>query len=229
MGSGGIKGIATDGLRLLALAGPLGKGAQMAKAASNRKIAQLIVDPGGKICSWMAATKALTYTGHRRGTKLYASLDDLIRAVKPSKSPLEKGYEGISLYHMRQNLIKIGIPVGPIKTPRSLRELGNMLPFDRSVVQVSLRILKKDGTEAGYAVLAVRDWRGLMKIIDRTPGKKGVYDFSRKVDQDNFLIRHSSVKIAPRYAFHIPKARVMGLAGVTVLAIEVKGVIGEDR
>jgi hypothetical protein len=66
---GGIKGLASDGLRLLQLAPAAGK-------LSRFALARVVTDPGGGICTWVSAAKALRQVG----AKAFATVEDLAQA-----------------------------------------------------------------------------------------------------------------------------------------------------
>jgi hypothetical protein len=106
-------------------AGPVSKLAA-ARSASAAKIAQVIVDPGGPMCSWVAATKALAQTRHRSGGRMFASVEDLARAVGV---PWEK-VGGISLQQMAQNLRAIGANIGQLRFINSMNEVTSILRRD---------------------------------------------------------------------------------------------------
>jgi hypothetical protein len=80
LAEGGVKGVGKDALRLIGLAGPLGRGAKIVQTSVNARLARLIVDPGGGICGWVSGTQALRQTG----TKAFAAVDDLTQALGKS-------------------------------------------------------------------------------------------------------------------------------------------------
>lgn len=77
LAEGGVRGVGKDALRLIGLAGPLGRGAKLVQAAANARLARLIVDPGGGICGWLSGAQALRQTG----TKAFVAVDDLAQAL----------------------------------------------------------------------------------------------------------------------------------------------------
>jgi hypothetical protein len=79
---GSVSGIAKDALRLLQVAPALGKAGRFA-------LARVVSDPGGGICTWIAATKALRQVG----AKAFASVSDLaetagLQSIKNLGAPL---------------------------------------------------------------------------------------------------------------------------------------------
>ncbi len=73
-GQGGFGGVAQDGLRLLAIGGPLTKGFA---AVARMKMVQRVVNPLGENCTWVAATQALRISG----VKHFAKVEDLVKAA----------------------------------------------------------------------------------------------------------------------------------------------------
>lgn len=208
-------GVASDGLRLLVFAGPLVKLAA-ARSSSAAKIAQLIVDPGGPMCSWVAATKALAQTRHRTGGKLFASVEDLARAVGV---PWEK-VGGISLQQMAQNLRAIGANIGPLRFVSSMKEVSSMLRRDGGVVLVSFRVMRGGKEVSGHAMYAFYDHVGQLKIMDRTGIHSNIADIPKLYGIDEFI---------PRSAMGISNVYAKYADGVSVLAMEVAGVAATKR
>jgi len=215
---GTTKGFAQDGLRLLGIAGPAGKGIQLLKSQLNTNVAKLVVDNGGPICSWVASTKALAQTGHKSGKKIFAAVDDLAKAVGVSVQQIG----GISINAMAVNLLKIGAKVGQVKAVTSTREIVKILPRNGSVILVSLRGMKNNTQIGGHAVYFFRDIHGKVKIMDRT----GVYN-----SLDELAVMYGQVdQFIPRAATTIQNiyAKLVMPKGSFVLTIEVLGVVNDD-
>ncbi len=217
---GTAKGIAQDGLRLIGVLGPLGKGFQLIKSAKGTKLAQLIIDPMPRegICSWVAATKALAHIGHRHGGKIFASVSDLARAVGTKK------IGGISLAEMADNFRKIGVSVGPEFPVSNMQQVKNMLRRDGSVVQVSFHVIKKGkATGEGHSMYVFYDHLGKLRIMDRTSiDKNTIYSSLEEVAK----IHYGAETFIPRYAVRINNmfAKFIGPKGTATLAVQVNGV-----
>ncbi len=163
---GNLAGIGTDALRFVAIF-PVGKAAGMLKTANGFQAAKLVADVKGPICSWVATTKALAQIGQKSGGKLFATVEDLARAAGVPLNSIG----AIRLTDMLLVLKKIGATTGPVKRITSFKAIKAMIPFDGSVVLVSLKVILKNGTEAGHAIYVYRDILGRIRIMDRTVGK----------------------------------------------------------
>ncbi len=216
---GGLSGWGKDGLRLIGVAGPAGKGLQLLKSAKHSKIATLIVDIGGPRCSWVASTKALVQTGKKVNGKLFSSVDDLADAVGvPVRLTA-----GISLQAMASNLRRIGAVVGQVKTITSLKDAVKMLPRDGSVVMISVKGLRNGVQAGGHAVYAFYDKLGRLKIMDRSGVYNTLEDLARRYPQVDEFVPRAAATISNVYS------KFVGPKGGAVLAIEVLAVVAEDK
>lgn len=213
---GGLKGWGKDGLRLVGIAGPTGKGLQLLKSAKHTRLAALIVDIGGPRCSWVSATKALVQTGKKVNGKLFASVDDLAKSVGV---PIQKT-GGISLQAMTNYLSKIGANVGPLKTISTLDEAAKLLPKNGSVVLVSVKCIKNGKDAGGHALYIFYDTFGRLRIMDRTGLYKTLSEVALKYPVDDFVPR-AAVRLTNIYA------KFVGPNGSSVLAMEMLGVVSE--
>jgi hypothetical protein len=214
---GGLKGWGKDGLRLVGIAGPTGKGLQLLKSAKHTRLASLIVDVGGPRCSWVASTKAMVQTGNKVNGKLFASIDDLAKAVGV---PL-RNTSGISLQAMTNYLRQLGANVGPLKTINSLNEAAKMLPRNGNVVLISVKCMKNGQQVGGHALYTFYDMWGRLRIMDRTGVYESLAEVAKKYPVDEFIPRKAAL-LTNLYA------KFAGAEGAAVLAIEVLGVVTED-
>jgi hypothetical protein len=217
---GGLRGLTQDGLRLVGVASPVGKGIQLLKSSANTTIASLIVDIGGPRCSWVASTKAMVQTGNKVNGKLFSSVDDLAKAVGVPVAQTA----GISLQAMANNLAKIGAKVSPLKEISNLKEVVQMLPKNGSVVMVSVKGVKDGVTVGGHAVYIFYNKFGKVKIMDRT-GEYGTLNelaIVYKAQVDEFIPR-AAVTLTNVYA------KYMVSQNSAVLAIEVLAVASEKN
>jgi LysM repeat protein len=172
---GGVKGFGKDALRLLTLAGPLGKAAKFLQVTTNARLARMIVDTGGRSCGWQSATQAMRQTG----TRAFAAVEDLANALN---RPL-LSMQGTSLSRLVAELSSIGARIGPIKpivgTPQeALNTVRTMTQNDGSVTMLAV-FGKRDTKEIGHAIYAFRDAFGRLRFLDRggSAGKLGeVFD-----------------------------------------------------
>lgn len=163
---GNLAGGGTDALRFIAIF-PVGKAASILKTAKGFQAAKLVADIDGPICSWVASTKALAQIGQKSGGKLFATVEDLARAAGVPLNSIG----AIRLTDMLLVLKKIGATAGPVKRIAGVKELKAMIPFDGSVVLVSLKALMKRGADEGHAIYVYRDLLGRIRIMDRTVGQ----------------------------------------------------------
>lgn len=170
LAEGGIKGVGKDALRLIALAGPLGRGAKIVQTSANARLARLIVDPGGGICGWLSGTQALRQTG----TKAFAAVDDLAKALGKSVSELGGSQLGGRVELFRQ----IGARISGFRLVKTFDDIAKMTQNNGSVTMFNIfgkrmeyGILK----QVGHAVYAYRDSFRRLRILDRggSAGKVG--------------------------------------------------------
>lgn len=167
---GGLKGVGKDALRLIGLAGPLGRGAKLIQTSANAKLARLIVDPGGGICGWVSGAQALRQTG----TKAFAAVDDLAKAL--GKSIAELG--GSQLAGRVELFKQIGARISALKSVQSFDDIAKLTKNDGSVTMFNVFGKRIEGgvlKDVGHAVYAFRDSLGRLRILDRggSAGKVG--------------------------------------------------------
>jgi len=156
---GGVRGFGKDALRLISIAGPLGKGAKLAHGARSAKLARVIRDPGGGICAWISAAKALRQTN----TRLFASVDDLLQALNLRRFP-----DVFSVFDdVLQPLRSIGAQVLRLRAPRTMADVKNAVPRDGSVVSFVVDWVR-GGQNTRHSLYAFYDYLGRFRIADRT-------------------------------------------------------------
>jgi LysM domain len=159
---GGWKGYGKDAIRLVGLMGPLGRGAKIAQTSANAGLARLVVDPGGPMCAWVSATQALRQTG----TKAFAAVDDLAKALGTSVG----NFGGASLDTLVTAMQQIGARMGAIKSVSSLDDIAKMTQNNGAVTIFTVFGKRMEGgvlKSVGHAVYAYRDALGRLKILDR--------------------------------------------------------------
>jgi hypothetical protein len=160
---GGLKGLGQDALRLISIAGPIGKGAKLVQSFKSAKLARLIVDPGGPICAWVSATKAARQTGQ----KAFAAVEDLLKATGfNSLAELPKVF---SMSDVLTPLRKIGMAAAELKAAGSMRDVQRAVPRDGSVVMFFVKWRHTTTNErVGHALYAFYDHLGRFRLADRT-------------------------------------------------------------
>ncbi len=162
MAEGGVRGLGKDALRLIGLAGPLGRGAKLVQTTANARLARFIVDPGGGICGWLAGAQALRQTG----TRAFAAIDDLASAL--GKTVADFG--GTNLQTLVASLQQVGGRLGLIKKVASLDEVANLTPNNGAVTIFTIFGKRMEGgvlKSVGHAVYGFRDTLGRFRILDR--------------------------------------------------------------
>lgn len=214
--SDGGWGFAEDGLRIIGIVGPLGRGAKLVRSAFGARGARLIADPnpGAGICSWVNSTKALRQTGQ----KIYASVDEFARAALGPHGQIS----GISLTNMVATLRSVGARVRSVQAVNSLPDVTRMLPRDGSVVLVSVHVMNQGRRLGGHAVYAFYDALGRLRFSDRT----GVYKSLSDVAQ-----RYGATDLVPRAAAHMQNLfmKWVGPKGTATLAMAIDALIAPNE
>ena len=186
---GSLKGIGTDALRVVAIF-PVGKAANMIKSANGVAKAKLIVDCGGPNCFWVASAKALSQVGQKAKGKVFASVDDIAKALG---MPINNLWKIPNLAAGMAYLQKLGAKVGPVKPISNLVNIKSMFPHDGSVVMIAVKIMKNGVEKGRHAIYAYKDTFGRVRYFDRTVGTQ----FGAKAAQGVFQTMND---IAPFYA-----------------------------
>ena len=218
-------GVGKDALRLIALAGPLGKGAKLVQTAANARLARLIVDSGGGACGWISGSQALRQTG----TRAFAAVDDLARAL--GKPLAELG--GSRLIDRVELFKSLGAHVSPLRSVNTLDDIARLTKNNGAVTMFNLfgkRMGKQGLEEVGHAVYAYRDWLGRLRILDRggRAGKLGevfesLGDLARKYGlQGDWALKEAAVM---ENLF----AKCVGAVTAPVFAIDVYALAGVSK
>ncbi len=148
---------------------------------------------------------------------MFASVEDLARSVGV---PWNK-VGGISLSEMVQNLRAIGASVGALKTVTKMSDVVAMMKRDGSVVLVSFRCMRAGKEVSGHAMYVFYDYLGRFRIMDRT----GVYDDLRAIAKQYDRID----EFIPRAAAEVSGVYAKVVDGITVLAMEIRGVVATQK
>lgn len=159
---GGVRGFGKDALRLIGLAGPLGRGAKLVQGMANARLARVIVDTGGPVCGWVSGTQALRQTG----TKAFAAIDDLAKALGKTISELGGSRLADRIALFRQ----VGARISVLRQVKSFEEIAAMTPNNGSITMFNVfgkRLNKGVLEDVGHALYAFRDSLGRLRIMDR--------------------------------------------------------------
>lgn len=195
---GSWKGIGEDALRVVAIF-PVGKAASLIRSAKGVVRAKLIVDIGGPNCFWVTSAKALSQTGYKIKGKLFASVDDVAKALGMEIGNL---WKIPNLSTGMSYLKRLGAKVGPIIRVTNLTDIKKILPHDGSVVIIAVDFVLKNGKAAGHAIYAYRNAFGGVRFFDRTVGRqlgtKGIQGVFQTMD--DIAPFYGAIKIIPREA-----------------------------
>lgn len=160
MSEGGIKGVGTDVLRLIAVAGPIGRSLRIVAKGGQAILARLVVNDSGQICTWMSAAKALRHVGAR----LFVSVDDLARAegFTTSNLPTRWADQLIPVLH------RFGARVTRLQQPQSLNDVRNAAQASDGVILFAVKWTLNSGQKAYHTLYAFRDFFGKVKFADRS-------------------------------------------------------------
>lgn len=203
---GGVKGFAKDGLRLLQLAPALGKLGRFA-------VARVMVDPGGGICTWVAATKALRQVG----AKTFASVDDLAEAGGFQSI---KQLSGAFVDRVAPILQKLGARVTSLGKPADI-EAVNAVVKREGVVLFSVEWTRA-GTKVGHTLYAFRDSIGRLLYADRTGSI-----VSNLAELEKFYSGIGGAKVYGTAAL-VEGPRILITQGMAVLGMEVRAQLAAD-
>jgi hypothetical protein len=202
MAQGGISGVAKDGLRLLQFAPAIGK-------LSQSVLARVVVDPGGGICTWVSATKALRQVG----TKAFAKVEDLAAAA---------GYASIK--HLGAAFVdaivpalqKLGARVTHLGSPTS------MAAVDAAVQRQGVVLFSVTWQGVGHTLYAFRDAMGRICYADRT----GRVIRALK-ELDNMYPGIGAAKVYGT-AILVEGPRILIADGLAILGMEVRAQLAVD-
>lgn len=201
---GSLGGVARDGLRLLQLAPAIGKIGRYA-------LARFMVDPGGGICTWVSAAKALRQVG----AKTFASVDDLAKAAG-LKSIQQLG--GAFVDELLPVLRKLGARATLVNNPT----LQSVIAAAARGKEVVLFSLSWAGGSVGHTIYAFRSVAGRVVFADRT-GK--IVNSIAELERFYPGISKATV-YGPAALLEGP--RLLVIDGVGVLAMEVLAQLAVD-
>jgi hypothetical protein len=205
MSEGSLSGLGRDGLRLLQVSPAVGQ-------LSRLRVARLVKDPGGEICTWVTATKALRQVG----AKLFASMDDLARAAGLSTSQLS----GAFVDTLAPVLQKLGARVKLLGTPPSLQAVNEAIK-GRGVVMFSV-LWRRGADDVGHTLYAFRDLLGRVRYADRTGLVVSTLD-----ELERFYRGIASAKVYGTAAL-VEGPRILLADGLAVLGLEIRALLTVD-
>lgn len=224
---GGVKGWGKDALRFIAVF-PYGKAANTLKTLRGTAAARLIADIGGPNCFWVASAKALRQIGMKCKGKLFASVDDLARALGISIDSLWAVPNlAIGMSYLR----RLGATVGIVKKVTAIKDIAAMVPKDGSVLMLAVRVMKGSRVIGGHAIYAYKDIFGRLRFFDRTVGSKfgstiqGVF---KSVDE--IAPYYGATEIVPYEAATLQNVYLKSIGfELPRLAIPILGVVAEEE
>jgi len=191
-----LKGFAQDGLRLLQFAPALGRVGRFA-------LARALADPGGDICTWIAATKALRQVG----VKTFAAIEDLMQAAGfASIGQLGGAFVDALIPALR----KLGARVTP------LCALDSMEAVSAAVLGKGVVLFSVTWGKAGHTLYAFRNAFGRLLFADRT-GKV----VSSLAELERYYPGISGAKVYGPAAL-VEGPRVLMADGLAVLSMEIR-------
>ena len=196
---GGVKGFASDGLRLLQLAPAAGK-------LSRFVLARVLIDTGGDICTWMSATKALRQVG----ASAFATVDDLAKAAG-LRSIAELG--GAFVDELVIAMRSLGARVTNLPVLRSLADVMAAVK-NKGVVLFSIE-WEMAGEKVGHTLYAFRDVLGRLRLADRTGAV-----VSSLAELERFYPGIGQARVYGTAAL-VEGPRLLIIDGVGILAMEV--------
>lgn len=211
---GGWRGWGQDGLRLLSVVGPIGKGFR-----AVRRVFKADPNPCAGICTWVTATKALRQTG----TRHFETVDELARFS--DEVPSDAGTWIGDMFH---TLRVRGADARLLDTPLSMEHVTQIArTHPDGVVMFSVLWKSPNQVEpAGHTLMAFRDLLGRIRIADRT-GR----EFRRLVALED-LPQYQGIANAVPYGKAIVirnSTVVQGMSGASMLALEVRAVLLASR
>lgn len=169
--SGTPGGVATDVLRLLALAGPAGRISRYIGGSAASRVAIYLKDPAPNagICTWVGVTKALRNSG--AGT-LFAKVEDLAQAAgQPISQAKPLGsLNSVFADEIVPAIRALGGKVKDLGYPRDLRHVmmtgQDLKPFQSLVFSAGWKM--PNGNPAVHTFYLFKDGLGRLRISDRT-------------------------------------------------------------
>jgi hypothetical protein len=174
MAEGGLGGIGKDGMRMLAILGPVSKGMGMLSRLIHTQRIRFAVQVQGVTgpCSFQAVNNAMSIA---RGKSYFVTLKEMAKAVgRPLKSiPTDKYGDRVLGAHVKQALdfmVSQGVKVTRLNQARTVKDVVQLARTEDGVIVFSIRCIVKlpDGKldEVLHSVIAVRDALGRVRFAD---------------------------------------------------------------
>mgnify|MGYP001250919591 CR=1 FL=1 len=149
---GGWRGFAKDGLRLLALAGPLARGV--------RGVSRFLTPnyfPNSGVCAYICATQVMRQTGNR----LFATFNDIVAASGRTPGSL-------TLPEIQALLTTLKADTKLIASATTVDDVARAVGGNPGVAVFGVIYYSPTGARIGHALFAFRDALGRLRIADRT-------------------------------------------------------------
>jgi len=163
---GTMIGVGTDALRVVAIF-PFGKTAQTIKSMRGLAGAKVIADIRGPHCFWVASAKAFAQIGQKFKGRLFASVEDVAKALG---MPMNNLWRVPNLSMGMHCLRMVGARIGAVSTVSTEKDIIRMVPHDGSVVMIAVRVIRTGLPDSGHAIYAFRNAFGLVRFMDRSVG-----------------------------------------------------------
>jgi len=210
-------GYGKDALRLVGLAGPLGRGVRYLAKGTGVGINRILAlkDPSGDICSYIANVQAL----RRTGARLFVTVADLAKA---SNIRIPAG--GISnlpaqfTHSFVAALNRLGARVKQLKIPSRIEDVEDVVKSNDGVVIFGIRFID-EGKDAFHAIYAFKNSFGQIRYSDRYGQVfKNIEGFQKIFGGSNYrLLTDDNAMVL------VQGARVLQLpSGKSALALAVK-------
>ena len=165
---GGADGVAKDALRLLALAGPLGKVSRYLVSLQATRLAIHLKDPAAAagICTWVAVTKALRHTA---AGNLFAKVDELAALMGKNvpAGQLPSLWADDLVPVMRMMGAKVKDLGRPLDMGNLMRTAQDTLGRYRAMI-FAVEWKMPGGQLAQHTLYMFKDGLGRLRISDRT-------------------------------------------------------------
>ncbi|MGO4406190.1 peptidoglycan-binding protein [Bosea sp. RAF48] len=169
MAEGGLAGVGKDGLRLLALLGPMGKAGGMFSRLIHMQRIRFAVQVQGVTgpCTFQAVNNAMSIA---RGRSYFVTLKEMAKAVgRPLKS-ITKDQFGVDELgaHVKQAMdfmIAQGVKVRQLQA-RSIQGVTQLAKSQDGVTVFAIRCVTTRGEPINHTVIAVRDALGRVRFAD---------------------------------------------------------------
>ncbi len=168
---GGWRGYGKDVLRLLAIAGPLGRAGGMLSRLVHVRLLRLAAKPAGMTgpCTFMAVNNAMTVTGGR-ARSLFLTAQDAARALGKPLAGLPKVGNKYKLAAWIDDLVPFlrtqGAKIKTFVHPTTVDEAAAIAKSENGVVVFAIRCTTTTGKKIVHSIIAVRDELGQVRFAD---------------------------------------------------------------